>query len=110
MPLLRPCGLLLFLFFLSQQREVKAWEEFEVSSVKVPVVQTNPIPGGAGWVGASGTRGDCAKRTQFRPSAREWARAAGAAEGEMCETNPIALERMERASTWQKRSYDELDP
>jgi hypothetical protein len=36
------------------------------------------------------TRADCAKRTQFGPSAREWARAAGAVEGEMCETNPIS--------------------
>ncbi len=37
-----------------------------------------------------GTRGDCAKRTQFRPSAREWARAAGAGEVEVCKTNPIS--------------------
>jgi hypothetical protein len=27
--------------------------------------KTNPIPGGAGWDGAWGTRGDCAKRSQF---------------------------------------------
>jgi hypothetical protein len=35
-------------------------------------------------------RGDCAKRTQFRPNAREWAQTAGAAEGKTCKTNPIS--------------------
>jgi hypothetical protein len=44
--------------------------------------------------GASGrsvvrNKANCAKRTQFRPSAREWAQTAGTAEGETCKTNPI---------------------
>jgi hypothetical protein len=39
-------------------------------------------------------RSDCAKRTQFGPRARKWARTAGAAERELCETNPIWPGRM----------------
>jgi hypothetical protein len=34
--------------------------------------------------------GNRAKRTQFRPSAREWALAAGAPEGKLCKTKPIS--------------------
>jgi hypothetical protein len=39
--------------------------------------------------GPESARVDGAKRSRFGPRARKWVRTAGAAEGEMCRTNPI---------------------
>ena len=49
--------------------------------------ETNPIPGGAGWDGASGTRGKCAKRTQFGA-------ARLASGGRLCKTKPVSRLRI----------------
>jgi hypothetical protein len=46
--------------------------------------ETNPIRSDAARDGTSGTRGECAKQTQFGPGAQEWARAAGSPLGSEC--------------------------
>jgi hypothetical protein len=55
-------------------------------SSPMPIVQDRANPGGAGWAGALGTRGDCAKQSQF-PAAPSGTGLGD--ERQMCKTKPI---------------------